>query len=46
MSDSSGLLSVLGFSLVMVIAAHLIAWGYKRDNARQARLDDEREKRA
>lgn len=42
----AGLLIVLLACGVMVGAAYLIAWGYKRSNARQAVLDAERIKRA
>jgi Tfp pilus assembly protein PilN len=41
----TGLLSLLGFCALMVGAAFLIAWGYKRSNARADQLEDERIKR-
>jgi len=46
MNNDVGLISLLGFCAVMVGAAYLIAWGYKRSNAREARLEDEKRKRA
>ena len=44
--NDTGLWSVIGFMALMVVAALLIAEGYKRSNARLARLEEEREKRA
>ena len=44
--STTGLINVLLFSGLMVGAAYLMVWEFKRSDAQQARLDDEREKRA